>query len=113
MSRFIFICFLLFFILLISGNVFGQSADTTVTDAAPVGDFVDLSGQAVIIKVEAEKPRVNIISDRIKPEFGNVNLDKSFLPELTGEGEKIVVIEQNKQQAIKPIEVEKIINKVR
>ena len=42
---------------------------------ATSGDFVDLTGDAVRITIEPDRPRVNIIADRIKPEFDMMNLE--------------------------------------
>ena len=80
----------------------------------PAGtDIVDLTGEAVIIKIEPERPRVNIISDRIKPEFDMMNLDRSFLPELTGTGEKIIVVEPKAQTKNDEIDINKVLNRSR
>ena len=81
--------------------------------AAPSGEVVDLSGAAVRIKAEPDRPRVNIISDRIKPKFDNINLDKSFLPELKGEGEHIVIRKLEPEEQFETIEVKNLLNKSR
>lgn len=77
------------------------------------GDFVDLTGEAVRITIEPERPRVNIIADRIKPEFDMMNLERSFLPELTGKGEKIVVVDPKARISDDQIDIENIINRSR
>jgi TonB family protein len=77
------------------------------------GDFVDLSGEAVRITIEPERPRVNIIADRIKPEFDMMNLERSFLPELTGKGEKIVVVDSKARARDDLIDIKMIINRSR
>ena len=77
------------------------------------GDFVDLTGEAVRITIEPERPRVNIIADRIKPEFDMMNLERSYLPELTGKGEKIVVVDPKARIRDDLIEIKKIINRSR
>jgi TonB family protein len=77
------------------------------------GDFVDLTGDAVRITIEPERPRVNIIADRIKPEFDMMNLERSYLPELTGKGEKIVVVDPKARLQNDLIEIKKIINRSR
>jgi len=41
------------------------------------------------IKITVEKPGVILFSERIKPEFDDVNLEKSFIKEITGEAEVI------------------------
>ncbi len=77
------------------------------------GDFVDLTGEAVRITIEPDRPRVNIIADRIKPEFDMMNLERSYLPELTGKGEKIVVVDPKARIRDDLIEIKKIINRSR
>ncbi len=91
----------------------GQAQSTQRTQTAPVGDLVDLSGAAVIIKAEPDRPRVNIISDRIKPRFDNINLDKSFVPELKGEGEHIVIRKMTSDEEFETIEIKNLLNKTR
>jgi len=86
-----------------------ESAVTT----GPVGDVVDLTGSAVIIKAEPDRPRVNIISDRIKPEFDNINLEKSFVPELLGKAERIVIIKATSEKEVESIDVKNILNRSR
>jgi hypothetical protein len=96
-------------------TLLGQTTDTTRTRAAAGGgSVVDLTAEAVRIKAEPERPRVNIIADRIKPEFENINLERTFLPELLGKGEKIIIIGRplNDDQ-IERIDVEKTISKTR
>ena len=77
------------------------------------GDFVDLTGEAVRITIEPERPRVNIIADRIKPEFDMMNLERSFLPELTGKGEKIVIVDPKNQVKDDMIDINQIVNRSR
>jgi TonB family protein len=88
-------------------------ATTPAPAAEEPGDFVDLTGEAVRITIEPERPRVNIIADRIKPEFDMMNLERSYLPELTGKGEKIVVAEPKARSGDDLIEIKKIINRSR
>ena len=111
---------MIFFVFSLSVNLFCQTADTTAAPAAPVpstsgaGDIVDLSQEAVIIKVEPERPRVNIFAERIKPQFDDINLDKSFMNELTGKGEKVIISdEQSVSEKFHVIDVEKILNRTR
>ena len=77
------------------------------------GDFVDLTGDAIRIQIEPDRPRVNIIADRIKPEFDMMDLERSFLDELTGGGERIVIIDPKAQFKDEKIEIDKIVNKSR
>jgi TonB family protein len=89
------------------------AAVTTSTPADDSGDFVDLTGEAVRITIEPERPRVNIIADRIKPEFDMMNLERSYLPELTGKGEKIVVVNPKARIGDDLIDIKKITNRSR
>jgi len=89
----------------------GQPTPTAAS--APVGDIVDLSGSAVVIKAEPDRPRVNIISDRIKPRFDNINLEKSFVPELKGEGEHFVIRQRIAEEEFETVEVKSVLNKTR
>jgi len=86
---------------------------TTSAPAEEPGDFVDLTGEAVRITIEPERPRVNIIADRIKPEFGNINLEKSFIPELLGRAERIEIVSRSKEEALKPIDTKQVLNRAR
>jgi hypothetical protein len=116
MDRIIKLIFSVLFIFLLSGTLFSQTTDSTAAPVTPSGsgsDFVDLSQEAVIIKIEPERPRVNIFAERIKPEFDDINLDKSFINELTGKGEKVVVLDDKTNDQFKIIEVEKILNRTR
>ena len=93
-------------------------ADVTVSyvddsyTSASGADVVDLTADAVLITAEPDRPRVNIISDRIKPEFDNINLEKSFVPELLGRAERIVIVQRSKEE-IKPIDIKQILNRTR
>jgi hypothetical protein len=120
MSRNIHRIFISLLLLLMTGSLVAQTtSDTTRTQgrAAQVqssGSVVDLTTEAVRIKAEPERPRVNIIAERIKPEFDNINLERSFMPELLGKGEKIVVIGQPlNTDLIERIDIEKTLSKTR
>jgi hypothetical protein len=113
MNRFFLIFPSLVFIITFSSIGFGQTSDTTATTTEEVGDFVDLTGEAVRITIEPEKPRVNIIADRIKPEFDMMNMQRSFRSELTGSGEKIVVADPKARIKNDKIDVNKILNRSR
>jgi hypothetical protein len=94
-------------------DAFAQTADTTATTGG--SGFIDLSGEAVRIKAEPEKPRVSIFSDRIRPQFDEVNLEKSFMPELLGYGEKIILMDPEtlKDNDREIIDVNKIVERRR
>jgi len=104
----------LFLIFIVQISVLSQVSDTTSVPL-PTGptDVVDLTGEAVIIKAEPDRPRVNIIADRLKPTFDTINLEKSFYDELTGKTERIIVLDKSSEKELKPIDVEKFINKMR
>ena len=116
MGRKLNMTFVIFFIFSLSVSLFCQTADSTAVPVPRSGsgsDIVDLSQEAVIIKVEPERPRVNIFAERIKPEFDDINLDKSFMSELTGKGEKVVILDEKTPDQFKEIDVEKILNRTR
>jgi hypothetical protein len=107
--------FLILLMLIISFAplVYGQSSDTTAASGSETGDFVDLTGQAVRITIEPEKPRVNIIADRIKPEFDMMDLDRSYINDLAGGGERIILADPKSQFKEEEIDIEKILNRSR
>jgi len=99
-------------IIIICSGVYAQTADTT---AASIGsdDFVDLSDQATVIKVEPERPRVTLITERIKPQFTDVNLNKSFMSEILSKNDKNRVENKMIPEERTIIDVDKIVNKNR
>ncbi|GEM_PF-6737601 len=84
------------------GSLFAQSQDE--------GEVIDV-GEAVI-KVEIEKPQVQIIGKRIQPEFQNVNLEKSFINEILDKGQQIK-FDYAYGDKPKRIELKKILNRQR
>jgi hypothetical protein len=102
-------------VFLVCGFVNAQQ-DSTYTAPAVVGDYVDLSGTAIEIKIEPDRPRITLFKRRIEPEFGSVDLDKSFMPELLGKGERIELTEDNENQnpaTIQMIDISTAVNKPR
>lgn len=92
--------------------IFAQVADSTqVSQTYAEDDVISLEAQE--IKITIEKPQVTIISDRLKPEFDEVHLDKSFLAEITGEGEKFIFKVENKFEAKQRIDIDKMVKKTR
>jgi hypothetical protein len=88
--------------------------DSSYTE--PVGDYVDLSGTAIEIKIEPDRPRITLFKKRIEPEFGTVDLDKSFMPELLGKGERIELVEDSERQnpaTVEAIDIKSALNKPR
>lgn len=104
----------LFLLFVLQICALSQVSDTTAAQV-PSGpaDVVDLTGQAVIIKAEPDRPRVNIIADRLKPTFDTINLEKSFYDELLGKSERIIVLDKSTEKEFEQIDVEKILNKIR
>jgi hypothetical protein len=82
----------------------------------PIGDDVDMSGITIEIKPQPDRPRVTILPQRIKPEFDTVDLEKSFMPELIGKGERIEFEENRtdkKTTVTQSIDIDKVLNKPR
>jgi len=119
MSRKIYRIFISLLLLVLTESLLAQTTDSTSTGRQTTrvqssGSVVDLTTEAVRIKAEPERPRVNIIADRIKPDFENINLERSFMAELMGKGEKIVVIGQPlNTDLIERINIEKTLAKTR
>jgi len=114
MSRLTKILILILFVFIFS-NIFVQAQDTSavsMTDepisSGTTGDVVDLTETAIEIKLEPERPLVQIMSVRLKPEFDDVNLEKSFIPELLGKGEQITVREDKTSEEEEIIDSEKV-----
>ncbi len=102
--------FLICFILPLT--IRAQVSDTTQVSPTFAEDEI-ISLEAQEIKITVEKPQVTIISDRIKPEFDDVHLDKSFLSEITGEGEKFIFKVEGKFEARQRIDINKLVKKTR
>ena len=64
------------------------------------------------IKVKIETPQVKLFSSRIKPEFDDIHLEKSFKREITGLGETFE-IKQLTLDISKRIDTDKILKKLR
>lgn len=102
--------FLIFFCF--TSNNFAQSADSLQYNDRSVDPGEIIEAGESIIKVEVEKPQVQLFSQRVKPEFDEVNLEKSFAREIMDEGQSITL--QNSPEKIrKKIDIEKLINKNR
>jgi hypothetical protein len=117
MSRLPNIIILILFLLIFS-HIFAQMQDSVATGSSQpanlraTGDVVDLTEAAIEIKLEPDRPLVQIMTVRLKPEFDDVNLEKSFVPELLGKGEQITVRE-NQELEEQVIDLDKMINKKR
>jgi hypothetical protein len=102
--------FIIIGLILLCAFGFAQEAEE------PIGDEVDMSGITIEIKPQPDRPRVTIYPERIKPEFDTVNLEKSFMPELVGKGERIELVENSasKQTTVtQSIDIDKVVNKPR
>ena len=108
----LFVKFLLFICIIFPIFLYGQVSDSAQVSPTFAEDEI-ISLEAQEIKITVEKPQVTIISDRIKPEFDDVHLDKSFLSEITGEGEKFIFKVENNFEAKQRIDVDKLIQKTR
>jgi hypothetical protein len=100
------------FILVLAGISYSQDTAADSASFSTSDDVVDLTSDAVIIKAEPDRPRVNIFSERIKPEFDNINLEKSFTSELLGKSERIEIIEKRENES-ESIDIDKVLNRSR
>ena len=92
-------------------NLNAQSIDSTeVSNDISDGDIVE-AGES-IIKIEVEKPQVQLFSQRIKPEFDEVNLEKSFRKEILDEGQSLKFIYKKNEEAER-INVKKLLTRKR
>lgn len=94
------------FIMFMPFVAFSQEAPANEDD----GDVVEV-GEAVI-KIEVEKPQVQIIGKRIQPEFEDVNLEKSFLNEILDKGQQIK-FDYVFSDKINRIDIDKLLNRQR
>lgn len=94
--------------------IFGQKealAQVDTTAAPSPGDVIELDVSEIKIKIET--PQVTLFSDRIEPEFDEVHLEKSFVREIIGEGERFEFDVSQNKKLIKQIDVDKMLKKVR
>lgn len=103
---------LTFIIILFPNLVEAQQRDTTRSEASFNRDEV-ISLDVQEIKITIEKPQVTIISDRIKPEFDEVHMDKSFFRELRGDGEKFLFQIEDKFVAKHRIDINQLVKRNR
>lgn len=101
MNLFLFILFM--FILHFSVSRV-QAQDTTAT-------IIDL--QEAQFKIPVEAPQVKLFTDRIKPEFDDVHLEKSFKKEILGSGERFILEPINKAEKKERVDISKILNRKR
>ncbi len=65
------------------------------------------------IKIKIETPQVSIYSKRIKPDFDDIKIDRSFHKELIGENEKINLKERSDFAEYNRIDIEQLMKKLR
>ncbi len=106
----LYIAFILITVFFIT-NSFAQVSDSTQTEDNVQQDNIIEAGES-IIKIEVEKPQVQLFSQRIKPEFDEVNLEKSFIREIIDEGQALK-IESTKDRKNDIIDIKKLLNRNR
>jgi hypothetical protein len=88
-----------------------QTAEQAQPAPADEGGVIELG--VTEIKVTVEKPQVLLFSNRIKPEFDEVNLEKSFMNEIVGESERFVFDFSDSKKPVERIDVNKLVNQYR
>ncbi len=74
-------------------------------------EIIDLGATEVKIKVET--PQVQLYTKRIKPEFDEIKLDRSFRKELLGEDEKINLKQRPESSEYVRIDIENLLKSLR
>lgn len=100
------------YLLFIAVIVFLLITDAVYAQDTPSGTDEVIELDVTEIKIKIETPQVRLFSDRIKPEFDDVHLQKSFIKEITGEGERFVFESISGREAIR-IDIDKMVNKGR
>ncbi len=95
-------------LMLMAINVQAQNTPRANNDQNQV---IDLGAKEVKIKIET--PQVQIISQRIKPEFDDIKIDRSFRKELIGEDEKINLKPRSDFAEYNRIDIEQLMKKLR
>ncbi len=90
-----------------------DSSYAQATDSTAVNNDQIVELGTTEIKVKIETPQVKLFSSRIKPEFDDVHLEKSFVKEITGSGESFVFKENNSVKPTTRIDINKILKKIR
>ena len=101
----------IFTMVLFVANSFAQASDSTQVQNNSQQDDIVEAGEA-IIKIEVEKPQVQLFSQRIKPEFDEVNLEKSFIREIIDEGQTLK-IQSTSDKKNDIIDIKKLLNRNR
>lgn len=105
------VLYIFIIILIYSASAFSQDANNQQQNQEATGDIIEL--QATEIKVVIEKPQVTLFSDRIKPNFDEVQMQKSFIPEIVGAGENFIIKDKSSDRNYYVIDTQKITNKQR
>ncbi|MGD9488834.1 MAG: hypothetical protein AB7W47_12485 [Calditrichaceae bacterium] len=106
--RVVFLVIILSFLL--AGGLLAQDTNNPQvrTQNQTTDDVIEL--EVSEIKITIEKPQVTLFSDRIKPEFDDTNLEKSFYREIVGEGEKFVFDFKNSKEPVDQINIKQLLN---
>ena len=99
---------IIFFMMAVSSAVQAQQADPA---GAGNNEIIDLASE--VYKIPVEAPQVKLLTDRIKPEFDSVHLDKSFKKEIAGAGEMFVLEPLKKGSKFEKADVSKMLNRKR
>ncbi|MCB0284334.1 MAG: hypothetical protein KDF60_17250 [Calditrichaeota bacterium] len=102
----IFFCFL-------TVSLYAQNADSAQVQQRNQQDQNQIieAGES-LIQIQVEKPQVQLFSQRIKPEFDEVNLEKSFVKEILDEGQTLKITSNDKSEK-RRIDLKTIVNKNR
>lgn len=98
---------LLFIIFIIIINI--SVGQAQATDSSEV--IIDL--EEAQFKIPVEAPQVKLFTDRIKPEFDDVHLEKSFKKEILGSGERFILDPINKAEKKEIMDISKLLNRKR
>lgn len=98
-------------VLFLLGIGFNLQAQNTPKKGNKQNQIIDLGAKEVKIKIET--PQVQIYSQRIKPEFDDVKIDRSFHKELIGEDEKINLKPRSDFAEYNRIDIEQLMKKLR
>ncbi|APF19771.1 hypothetical protein [Caldithrix abyssi] len=92
-----------------SGLLFAQEQPQQQSANQP--EVIDLG--ATEIRVKIETPQVQLITKRIKPDFDEIKLDRSFKKELIGEDEKINLKARPEMAEYLRIDIDKLMKTLR
>jgi len=106
------VLFVFIIILVHSISVFAQNANNNQQqNQNNTSDIIEL--ETTKIKVVIEKPQVTLFSDRIKPDFDEVKMRKSFIPEISGASERFIIKDKYADKNSYVIDIKKMVNKQR